>query len=188
MSKITQKALAESLKKLMQTKPLSKITVNNVASDCELTRRTLYYYFHDIYELLEWIYKTELHLVLGENRTQTTWQNGFLSILEYLKENKNMVLNTYNSVDRNLLENHLYSEAFNIILSVVEELAKNINVSEKDKKYVANFYKIALVGVILEWIKNKMDEDPKDIIKNLDKIISGDIYNSLLKYENKGEV
>ncbi|WP_207751314.1 TetR/AcrR family transcriptional regulator [Anaeromonas frigoriresistens] len=180
---ITKKALAKSLKKQMQTKPLAKITVNDIVRECGLNRRTLYYYFNDIYDLLEWIFKTELKEVLGENKTYSSWQKGFLEIFKYLHENKKMVLNTYNSIDRDILENHLYNESFNIILEVVNELAKELKVSDKDKRYVTNFYKIALVGIIIDWIKNNMIEDIEEIVNNLDKIISGEIYRALLKYD-----
>ncbi|MBT2732946.1 TetR/AcrR family transcriptional regulator [Carnobacterium sp. ISL-102] len=180
---ITKNALAESLKKQMQTIPLAKITVNDIVKECGLNRRTLYYHFNDIYDLLEWIFKTELKEMLGENKTCSSWQKGFLEIFNYLYENKKVVLNTYNSIDRDILENHLYNESFNIILEVVNELAKDLNVSDKDKRYVANFYKIALVGVIIDWIKNNMVEDIEGIVTNLDKIISGEIYRALLKYE-----
>ncbi|SIN92233.1 transcriptional regulator, TetR family [Carnobacterium alterfunditum] len=180
---ITKNALAESLKKQMQTIPLAKITVNDIVNECGLNRRTLYYHFNDIYDLLEWIFKTELTEMLGENKTCSSWQKGFLEIFNYLYENKKVVLNTYNSIDRDILENHLYNESFTIILEVVNELAKDLNVSDKDKRYVANFYKIALVGVIIDWIKNNMVEDIEGIVNNLDKIISGEIYRALLKYE-----
>lgn len=180
---ITKNALAESLKKQMQKTPLAKITVNDIVQECGLNRRTLYYYFNDIYDLLEWIYKTELKEILGENRTYDSWQKGLLEIFEYLNENKKMVLNTYNSIDRDILEDHLYYESFNIILEVVNELSTDLNVTDKDKRYVANFYKIAFVGVIIDWIKNNMKEDTEKIVKNLNKIISGDIYRALLKYE-----
>ena len=180
---ITKNALAESLKKQMQTIPLAKITVNDIVNECGLNRRTLYYHFNDIYDLLEWIFKTELTEMLGENKTCSSWQKGFLEIFNYLYENKKVVLNTYNSIDRDILENHLYNESFSIILEVVNELAKDLNVSDKDKRYVANFYKIALVGVIIDWIKNNMVEDIEGIVNNLDKIISGEIYRALLKYE-----
>jgi len=187
MSQITKKALAESLKKQMQITPLSKITVNDVVNECGLNRRTLYYNFHDIYDLLEWIFKTEIKEVLGNNRTSQTWKKGLLQIFNYLHENKKMVLNTYTSVDRDSLENHLYNEIFNLILGVVNELSKDLNVLDKDKKYVANFYKIIFAGIVIDWIKNNMAQDPKEIVNNLDKIISGDIHKSLLKYENKGK-
>lgn len=187
MKKITQKALAESLKKQMLIKPLAKITVNDIVNECGLNRRTLYYYFQDIYDLLEWIYKTEIHDILGKNRTSKTWGKGFLEIFIYLQNNKPMVLNTFNSVERDILENHLYNESFTIIYEVVNELASDIDVNEKDKIYIANFYKIAFVGTIIEWIKNNMIEDPNIIINKLQKIITGDIHRALLKFRKNEE-
>ena len=37
MAQMTKKALAASLKKLLEQKPLSKITVTDIAEDCELS-------------------------------------------------------------------------------------------------------------------------------------------------------
>lgn len=54
MSQTTKRALAQSLKKLLQTKPLSKITINDIAEDCGVSRMTFYYHFADIYDLVEW--------------------------------------------------------------------------------------------------------------------------------------
>ncbi|OQY31846.1 MAG: hypothetical protein B6241_13045 [Spirochaetaceae bacterium 4572_59] len=98
-----------------------------------------------------------------------------------------MVLNTFNSVERDILENHLYNESFTIIYEVVNELASDIDVNEKDKIYIANFYKIAFVGTIIEWIKNNMIEDPNIIINKLQKIITGDIHRALLKFRKNEE-
>lgn len=187
MSLLTKKALAEALKKQMQTSTLSKITVHDVAEECGVTRRTLYYHFHDLYDLLEWIYITETKEVLGDNRTYRTWETGFLSLLQYLKANKRMVLNTYHSVERDILENHLYSEIFKLIYSVVEELAKGLNISDKDKKYVAKIYKILFTGIILDWIKSDLDEEPEDLARNVDRIVKGEIYRALLKYTKEDE-
>lgn len=44
MSQTTKRALAQSLKKLLQTKPLSKITINDIAEDCGVSRMTFYYH------------------------------------------------------------------------------------------------------------------------------------------------
>lgn len=187
MSKITQRALANSLKKLMLEKPLSKITVSNVVDDCEVNRRTLYYYFQDIYHLLEWTYKTELSTVLGENKTYDTWHAGFLGVFKYLRQNKIIVLNTYNSLDRNILEDRLSDKIFDILVIIIEELSVNLSVSDDDKVEIANFYKIVFIGVIIDWIKNKMIEDPQNIINTLERIIGGEIHNALIKYEKAGK-
>ena len=49
----TKKALAASLKRFMEKKPLSKITVSEIIADCGVNRKTFYYHFEDIYALLE---------------------------------------------------------------------------------------------------------------------------------------
>ena len=47
----TKKLIANSLKKAMKTKPLSKITVSELIRDCGINRNTFYYHFDDIYEI-----------------------------------------------------------------------------------------------------------------------------------------
>ena len=54
MSDITKRALEASLKKLLLQKPLDKITINDIAEDCGISRMTFYYHFKDIYDLIEW--------------------------------------------------------------------------------------------------------------------------------------
>ena len=51
----TKKSLAESLKKAMKSKTLSKITVSEIILDCGVNRKTFYYHFENIYALLKWM-------------------------------------------------------------------------------------------------------------------------------------
>lgn len=181
MSQTTKKALAQSLKNIMSTTPLSKITVNDIVKDCGVNRRTFYYHFQDIYALLEWIFKNEVGNVMAENKTYNTWQQGFLKIFYYLSENRKLVLNTYNSIGRDKLETHLYAAVYILVLNVVDEITKGIEVCEKDKEFVVNFYKVALVGILLEWIRTNMIENPEQIIENLTTLLTGDTYKALLQ-------
>ena len=59
MSLLTEKALAASLKKLLEKKTLDKITVKDITDDCGVNRQTFYYHFHDVYDLVEWIFTEE---------------------------------------------------------------------------------------------------------------------------------
>ena len=52
MSQITKRALEQSLKNLLLKKPLTKITINDIAEDCGINRMTFYYHFKDIYDLV----------------------------------------------------------------------------------------------------------------------------------------
>ena len=51
MSQTTKRAIEASLKHLLLKKPLDKITINDIAEDCGISRMTFYYHFQDIYDL-----------------------------------------------------------------------------------------------------------------------------------------
>ena len=53
MSNLTEKAIQEAFVKLLNERPLDKITVREIAGECGINRNTFYYHYHDIYDLLE---------------------------------------------------------------------------------------------------------------------------------------
>lgn len=55
MSNTTKLALEASLKKQLLHKQLDKITINDLTSDCGISRMSFYYHFKDIYDLVEWV-------------------------------------------------------------------------------------------------------------------------------------
>ena len=55
MTNLTKRALADSLKKLLSRRPMDRITVQDVTDDAAVSRKTFYYHFHDIYDLMEWL-------------------------------------------------------------------------------------------------------------------------------------
>lgn len=182
MSQTTKKALAASLKKLLSEKPLDKITVIDIVEDCEVNRQTFYYHFKDIYDLVEWIYTSEATKVLDGKKTYATWQQGFLKIFEYVYENRTFVKNTYNSINRDHLQRYLYNETYNLLIGVIEEKATDMTVRDDDKAFIANFYKYAFVGLMLEWISTGMKEKPAAIIDRISILIHGDIKKALEKF------
>ncbi|AOT72053.1 TetR/AcrR family transcriptional regulator [Geosporobacter ferrireducens] len=183
MAQTTKKALAASLKKLLEKTTLDKITVKDIANDCEVNRQTFYYHFQDVYALLEWIFLTEAAKVIANNKTYDTWQQGYLQAFLYVEQNKTLVVNAYHSIGREHLDRYLYSVAQKLLMDVVNEKAEGLHVAEEDKQFIADFYKYAFVGLMLEWIRTGMKERPEDIIDKLSKLITGDIHRALLKYE-----
>lgn len=183
MSQITKKVLAESLKKFLFKKSLDKITIVDLVHDCGINRQTFYYHFGNIYDLIEWIYTTETSRALGSKKTYKNWEQGFLQIFEYVLENKFFVIRTYNSLSREYLEKYLYSVTYDLLMGVVQEKAEGFSVDFKDKKFIADFYKYAFVGVMLEWIQGGMKDNPKYIINRIVGIIQGDIEKALSNFD-----
>ena len=182
MSQTTKRALETSLKNLLAKKPLDKITINDIAEDCGISRMTFYYHFKDIYDLIEWSCIEEASRVIEGNKTYDTWQEGFLRIFEAVLANKPFVMNVYHSVSREQIEQFLYKVTYHLLISVVEEKASGMQVREEDKAFIADFYKYAFVGLMLDWIRMGMKEDPHRIIEDLSLLVQGSVSAALERY------
>ena len=179
MSQITKRALEASLKKLLTKKPLDKITITDITEDCGINRMTFYYHFKDIYDLVEWVCVEDATRILGENKTYDTWQEGFLRIFEAVSENKTFMMNAYHSISRDQVEKYLYSLTYDLMIKVIDDKAKDMQVRDEDKKFIADFYKCSFVGVLLEWIENGMKQDPHVIVDKMGLVMHDNITRAL---------
>lgn len=179
MSNITKRALEESLKHLLLQKPLNKITINDITEDCGVNRMTFYYHFKDIYDLVEWSCEEDARKALAGKRTYDTWQEGFLQIFQAVQDNKPFIMNVYHSVSREQVENYLYKVTYGLLIGVVEEKAAGMEVAREDREFLANLYKYAFVGLMLDWIRGDMRQDPREIVEALSTAIHGNITSAL---------
>lgn len=182
MSQITKRAIKASLKNLLLKKPFDKITINDIAEDCGISRMTFYYHFKDIYDLVEWACEEDAKKILEGKDDYKTWTQGFLNLFEEVLKNKPFILNVYRSVGREQVENYLYKIVYDLLLNVVEEKAQGMTVRDEDKEFIADFYKYAFVGLMLDWVKNGMKEDPHKIVKKVEFLLSGSLSVSLERF------
>ena len=183
MSEVTKRALEQSLKNLLLKKPITKITISDIADDCGINRMTFYYHFKDIYDLVEWSCLEDAKKALEEKKTHDTWQEGFLQIFEAVKENKPFIMNVYNYVDRAQVEKYLTPLVDNLLMGVINEESKNISVRDDDKEFIARIYSYIFIGIMLDWIKDDMKENPKEIIDKLSILLKGSVSLALMKFQ-----
>ena len=186
MSNTTKRALEVSLKKLLLQKPLDKITIQDLTMDCGISRMAFYYHFKDIYDLVEWACVEDGKRALRGKRTYDSWQEGLEQIFEAVLENKPFIMNVYRSVNKEQIENYLYKLTYDLIEGVVEEQSQESSLSEEDKRFITDFYKYGFVGVMLDWIKDGMQEDYSMIVKKMSLTLHGNIRNSIQNFLDEG--
>jgi probable dihydroxyacetone kinase regulator len=86
-------ALANSLKVCMQKKPLDKISIGEICGNCGLNRKSFYYHFRDKYELVNWIYETEINRTIQEQMKTKKAGELALMICQYIYQNRLFYLN-----------------------------------------------------------------------------------------------
>ena len=184
MSQVTKRALEQSLKNLLLKKPLTKITVSDIAADCGINRMTFYYHFKDIYDLVEWACLEDAKRALDEKKTCDTWQQGLLQIFEAVQQNKPFILNVYRCVHREQVEKYLQPLVDHLLLlDIIQEKSGGMTVRDEDKQFIAQIYSYIFIGLMLDWIKEDMREDPQNIVDRLAKLITGSISAALARFQ-----
>lgn len=183
MSQVTKRALEQSLKNLLLQKPLTKITVGDIAADCGINRMTFYYHFKDIYDLVEWSCLEDAKRALDEKKTCGTWQQGLQQIFEAVLANKPFILNVYRCVHREQVERYLSPLVDDLVLGVIEEEAGGMTVRDEDKQFIAKVYAYVLIGVMLDWIGDDMREDPQAVVGRLSQLLHGSIGAALGRFK-----
>lgn len=182
MSQITKRALEQSLKNLLLKKPLTKITVGDIAEECGINRMTFYYHFKDIYDLVEWSCLEDAKKALDEKKTYETWQQGLLRIFEAVQENKPFILNVYRCVHREQVERYLQPLVDQLLLDVLNEEIGEMTLRDEDKQFIAQIYSYIFIGLMLDWIKDDMRADPQQIVDRLAKLIKGSMSAAIARF------
>lgn len=186
MKQTTKRALEESLKRLLLQKPLNKITIHDIAEDCGISRMTFYYHFKDIYDLVEWSCEEDAARALDGKNTGETWQEGAVNIFHAVLENKPFVMNVYHSVSREQIERYLSRLVYQLLYGVLKEKAAGMQVREEDMRFIADFYKYAFVGIMLDWIQEGMRARPELIVEKMSCVLEGDFTRALEAFRTDG--
>ncbi|HVI41681.1 MAG TPA: TetR/AcrR family transcriptional regulator C-terminal domain-containing protein [Anaerovoracaceae bacterium] len=179
----TKRMLADSLKKLMVMKPLNKISIHEIVEDCGVNRQTFYYHFHDIFDLLEWLFMQETMSLFEDRGNSLSLSDGMLRLLKYIQENKALCLCTLQSLGHNHLRKLFYDGINNVILSVVNEYSSDLNVPEKYKIFIAHFYTVSFAGFIENWLQEGLKDDPDEIIRLCEITMQGNIRGALERFQ-----
>lgn len=180
---MTKKALAASLKKLMEKKLLSKITIKEIIEDCNVNRKTFYYHFHDINDLVKWTFEEEAVEVIKQYDLLIDYQDAIRFILSYVEKNKHICNCALDALGRDELKIFFRNDFLSMIGSTVEQLSEGMSVSEDFKVFLINFYTDALASVLINWIRDKDHRNKEKMVQ----YVSVTLYSTIKQVLEKAE-
>mgnify|MGYP004498375451 FL=1 len=168
----TKKTLAASLKKFMNKKPLSKITVSEIVADCKVNRKTFYYHFEDIYALLKWMLEEEAIEVVKNFDLIVDYEEAMIFVIDYVNENQHILSCAYDSMGREEMKRFFFADLIGVMEKVIDGAEKEYDckMQEDYKKFVCNFYTEAITGMLIDWLKDKSVRDKEKTINYLSNI------------------
>lgn len=97
MATFTRKAIMQTFLHILKNKPLDRITVKDICEQCEINRNTFYYYFKDIYDVLEAIFEDEVRLVMDEAKEGVTFHDAYARVAALILNNREAIMHIYAS-------------------------------------------------------------------------------------------
>lgn len=167
MAKFTRQAIMYSLLKLLQEKLIDKITVKDICELCEINRNTFYYYYSDIYQVLEELLKFETEKSLKEDQKYESFYEDFLKRYHLIIEYKKAVYNLYNSKNRDLILKYFQDITEDFVEKYVYKEVKGKKLLPEDIKFIIDFYSSSMIGNIFRWMRKGMQEKQEQLIYKL---------------------
>ena len=182
----TKERLSETLESILENKPLSKITIVEVAEKCGVSRMSFYYHFKDLYDLVKWAFVRRARESVVMTSGEPSWKQGLYNVFQLMADNRNLVLNVYESVGHD----RLYASACEVMKEYAsrdfEQVAESMKLSSDSKRFIASFFVNAVIGMCFNWIGSGMDEDLIEPTVNKCHIaITASVVNVLQAFEQQ---
>ena len=180
-SQFTKKAIVDSFIELSKTVPIEKITVTMISKHCGINRNTFYYYFQDVYSLMEEIIysKSEKLFPADLQLGRDGWINILRFMGEYARKNESFIKNMYQSMGRDAFGDYMtdlaYQPAKNYIDRYVEELYKEerLKLTREEKDRAAYLFAKMFSETTVDWIRGKRGADPANTMEQAIVMMDG---------------
>ena len=161
-STITKKALANSLKELLNEFPFEKISVGEICDRCFMNRKSFYYHFKDKYDLMNWIFDNEFNID-KEHHTD----EDFAKLCHYLYDNRDFYRRAFKIKGQNSFTAHFRERLEPIIEARVCELY-----SQPSTEFARNFLTDSFILALERWLSDKNCVDAETFIAQVRTIFN----------------
>lgn len=163
----TKLQMSESLKRLIKDRPFSKITVQDIVSDCSINRNTFYYHFENTYDLLSFTYEQEVkNIVDSFHNANATLPQAMDFVLDYIDKNIPLCQCAYESLGEQQLKIIFEKDLRDFVSATIDYFSTQAGVkhSEDFKSFVSFGFTNLLSAQIIWYIRHNGDLD-KEIFR-----------------------
>ncbi len=183
-SDFTKGMIAQGMKTLLEKHSFEDISVGELVKHCRISRNTFYYHFKDKYDVISWIFYSEITPIIGEASIEN-WSDGLLGLCRYMQQNKNFYIKVLHVKGQNSFSECLREFYENLTRNLIINAKGDQFLSQDQISAIACFYAVGLTGVIIGWANKGMEADPEPLVEMLEKLFSGEIFDKIFAAKKK---
>ena len=148
----TKNRIYECALRMAEKCPVNKITVRAIVAECEITRNTFYYHFHDLVDVYVSFVDSKIDELL--KRADTDTEAAFFDFIELAVSYKKVWLNLYKSVGHERLSKFVSEKTRRLIMMAISKAYDIEAISALDLEIICTFYEEAFFGIFMRWLKD----------------------------------
>ncbi len=153
---LTKKRIAKTLKNSMREKTFEQISITEIMKSCQTRRQTFYNYFLDKYDLVSWIFETDLKEQVSDNFDYISAERLIENLFYFLEENKHFYLHMLELEGQNSFKSYFNDYCISIMKKyVAEHLSGTYHPSEADCDFFCRYHGLALASYLHESLKKE---------------------------------
>ncbi len=180
-SQQTKRELSSALKKLMEVKPLNRITIRELVEECGVNRKTFYYHFEDIYALLKWTLEQEALSLFEQYDLVHDNSEAISFVMDYIGQNMAMLKNIVRSIGRSELGRFFFNDIYQPVYQLVCDVEKlhGLQVDEGYKAFLSKFLTEAIAGILIDCVERDALDDRRSLSMHISDTLTAAIPNAL---------
>lgn len=173
----TKQVFADAIVELCKTKPLEKITVQNITDFCGAGRQTFYNHFRDKEDLIGYVFISDEKKCIAKLEKGDTVKEQLVLILNTFMEKKQFYISAYITHGQNSLGDVIFEHYFDYYTKLIAKEDGNDAVDEKLRAAI-RFHCFGSIGYVRQWMKDGMKLSSVE----LSEIIFDNIPERIKKY------
>lgn len=160
-SQNTKQMLCNALITLSEKKPFSKISVSEIVNLCELNRKTFYYHFADVYDLLEWHLNNEINTSISAFDTIYDLESTITYAVNYMNQHPYLKKFIQDPLAKEKISNLLYEILSPILYDMIQHLetTHGKSMDHEFEEFLIKYFTRITVLSILDAIENPNNYD-----------------------------
>ncbi len=173
MPGFTKRAIRNSFIKLLNERPVARITVKDIVEDCGINRNSFYYYYQDLPAMIEEIILEEADEIIRMHPTVDSLEEGLDFAASFVLENKRAALHLYHSGNRDLFEQYLWKVCEHVVETYINTAFSDSTMAEGDRSILIRYYKWCCFGAILDWLNTGLKDDIQALFYRMGQLKKG---------------
>lgn len=199
MARNTRTQIADAWRRLVLVKELDSITIQELTDEANVNKKTFYYHFHSMADLLKWMYSEKFYEMVDEEGITTDNSSELMTrVMSSLRKN----LIYFSSIIGSKYETEFWATSAKLIEYGMEKFVvamkdkweeenkTRLHLTDQQMNYLIRYHSMAFYGIAEQWFRSGLDLPDSELLRIYNELSneSISIAFTLMNNANKGDL